>query len=37
MSRREMTSVFQRYSSRAVTITLAAYAVVLVAHTSQMI
>lgn len=37
MSHREMTSMFERFGTKAVTIALAAYAVVLIAHTSQMI
>ena len=37
MSQKQVTSVFQRYGARAVTITLTAYAVVLVAQASQMI
>lgn len=37
MIRTSFTSAFERFSARAVTFVLAAYAVVLVAHTSQII
>ncbi len=37
MIRKLSTSTFERYSARAVTFVLAAYAAVLIAHTSQII
>lgn len=37
MSHSEITSTFRRFSARAVTITLSAYAVLLVAQASQIV